>query len=805
MTSKIYAHTLKNHSSDEWEPLYGEGGHAPKVQELCGRFYRDMFPNAAADAGMLAEFIGYYHDMGKADPKFQQYLHDSHAGKPAQSCDHKKAAAKWMREHFDKTLADLLSFTLCGHHGGLPKGTELSEIFLDEQYEMPDSVRAALPEGHPMQDYTLKDIKIYLPPKSAHDNMEHLFSLHLWLRMLHSCLIDADWLASESFMDKAQYDKREQKAKASMEELSQRLESKLSAMEATAAKPIDSLRGEIHQACYRAANKAPGVYKLQVPTGGGKTLSSLSFALKHASLHGMKRVIYIIPFTTIIEQTAEQFRKMLGKEVILEHHGQVSEEFGKDAYRFASENWDIPLIVTTNVQFFESLYASQNSRCRKLHNIARSVLIFDEVQSIPMAVLSPCLAMMRSLGRDFGCSIILSTATQPHFSKTEFKMLKGGWEDEEIHSLLEEKFEEKLRQEMRRVKIISLGKQSKEQLLEHFRASGEKSGLIIVNLTKQAQELVKLFRKEFETHPASNASNIKSANSENAAQTSKVQDAPNTENTENADCKIYHLSSRMCPAHRKKTLDELRARLKKSHPSILISTRVIEAGVDISFPVVYRDRCGLDTLAQSAGRCNRHGEQGEQLGITYSYEAQEPEYAIPSLFIDMSDGAESLEKTLEEQCLSKNGEVDYFSDKFMTEYFKNFYRSSLCKSKYYDSYQILAVKIGEDPSLMKSWDFPAIAKEFKLINESQRKVLVPYGEHYNELKARIVNASQSKYSLERQDFRQMQQYQVNIYQSEWTALKDKMEILHEDLGIYALAGAAYDDLCGLLREYKYNK
>jgi len=780
MTSKIYAHTLKDRSSDEWEPLYGEGGHAPKVQELCGRFYREMFRDGAADAGMLAEFIGYYHDMGKADPKFQQYLRDSHTGERAQSCDHKKAAAKLMREKFG-LLGKMLSFTLYGHHSGLPKGTDLSSIFLDEQYEILACVRASLPDGHPMQDYALKNITSYLPPKTARDNAEHLFSLHLWLRMLHSCLIDADWLATESFMDKEKYRDREQKAQASknessMEELSQRLEAKLSEMEAGAQSSINSLRREIHTACYNAASKAPGVYKLQVPTGGGKTLSSLSFALKHASLHGMKRVIYIIPFTTIIEQTADQFRKMLGDDVILEHHSQVSEEFGEsNAYRFASENWDVPLIVTTNVQFFESLYASQNSRCRKLHNIARSVLIFDEVQSIPMSVLSPCLAMMRSLGRDFGCSIILSTATQPHFSKTEFENLKGGWESEEIHSLLESGFEERLRREMKRVKIISLGKQSKEQLLEHFLTSGEKSGLIIVNLTKQAQDLVKLF---FEHPEKSNA---------------QAQDE---------SYKIYHLSSRMCPAHRKKVLAELRVRLDASLPSILISTRVIEAGVDISFPVVYRDRCGLDTLAQSAGRCNRHGEQVGQLGITYSYEAEENEYKIPSLFIDMSDGA----STLQNLCRLQNGEVDYFSDEFMTSYFKNFYHYSRWKDAHYDAHQILKNKIGRNDLKIKSWDFPAIAKEFKLIDTSQIKILIPYGEDYEGLRTEILKSSQLKYSLKRQDFRQMQQYQVNIYQNEWESLKGEMEILHEELGIYALAGGdRYSDLCGLLREDKESK
>lgn len=744
-----YAHTLANCPQESWEPLYGSEGHAERVASVMRSFYNPFAKEVLSDAWPIFRLLGLYHDMGKASAEFQRYLVRSASGQPARSVDHKTAAA-WFVMQRKGVLGKLLAYAFAGHHSGLPAGTDLFPVRL-EHFRMPDEVIAALPEE-------LRELPKLPAPKAgigARDEVDLAFALQMAVRMFHSCLVDADWLATESFMEPEAYGRRKAISYAGMAELSARTEKAIGQYESGASGHIAALRREIHEACHAAAECSPGVYRLNVPTGGGKTLSSLSFALAHAKRHGLSRVIYVIPYTSIIDQTAAEFRKVLGGENVVEHQSNIGDENDTMHNRLSAENWDAPLIVTTTVQFFETLFACKNKRCRKLHNIARSVIIFDEAQSLPANLLAPCLLAMKTLQRQYGCTLVLCTATQPAlgYRASYFEI---GWPQEELHSLIGAALEARLAREMKRVEVHRLGRLSQEQLIGHFVGSGEKSALFIVNLTRQAQDLFQ------------------------ALQEQGVEG-------------LYHLSARMCPAHRLAALGDVRRRLKEGLPTVLVSTRVVEAGVDVSFPVVYRDRCGLDSLAQSAGRCNRHGEA--PLGHVYSYEAEG--VSLPSSFMDLRDGIAAFE-----DALATCGDADPFAPETVERYFQLFYSSRKNGTKGWDQAGILDL-VGRKAAMVEAWDFPEMAERFQLIPGGQRTVLAPYGEAAEELRAALLQMSRAGVMPSRRHFRLAQQLSVSIYAEEWKRLAPVMECLHEEAGIYMLAeGRAYSDGVGLLREWE---
>ncbi len=758
----IYAHTKEGRSAEEWEFLYGNNGHAALTEQSL-RAFRSPFVSEVADALKPLFFIlARYHDMGKGSSAFQRYLQLSAAGKHPVTVDHKTAAARWF---WDGDLncplnpyGIMLAYAFCGHHSGLPDGTEqFADRFRKaEGIHLAEAISALPPEWQQKPELPKS-----FPLLSAEDMTEFLFQLSFMTRMLHSSLVDADWLATEAFMQPEQAAKRAdaRDAFSSLAELSERLEGKLVAYEEEARRKggakarINALRREIHAACFAAAARQPGVFRLNVPTGGGKTLSSLSFALEHARRHGMQRVIYVIPYTSIIDQTADEFRKVLGEANVVEHHSNLGEGKDTEGNRLASENWDAPLIVTTAVQFFESLFSCSNRRCRKLHNIAHSVIVFDEAQTLPTSLLAPCLAAMKSLQKLCGCSLVLCTATQPALERRE--EFKIGFKPEDLHSLIGEELEKRLAREMKRVEVAELGRLELSALVEHVRVHTEGSALIIVNLTRQAQDVY-------------------------AALAELGQEG------------LYHLSARMCPAHRRKVLEKVRDRLDAGKPTVLVATRVVEAGVDVSFPVVYRDACGLDSLAQAAGRCNRHGEAA--MGQVYSFKAAEAEYQPPSSFVDQIDGIGARE-----DALLSGGEI--FSHEVIARYFHLFYQKRGERSRHWDSEGVMA-KVGSELEFMRCWDFPAMERAFGLIPGGQISVLVPYGAEGQKLRERLLFLQHAKLMPSREDFRLAQQYSVSVYAAEWERLQAMGDMVHEDAGLFMLSDErAYSEETGLLREF----
>ncbi len=736
---KIYAHTAENRP---WEPLYGSDGHAEKVERILKTFHPFVDSIVPKDS-LLLPILGRYHDMGKASIEFQQYLQGNRS-----SADHKTAAARWWRKDDKDLIGTLLGYAFLGHHSGLPN---FAEAFDDafNRANIDEAVDALPPEWKekPSPGSFCPHFKNW---GQFSNKGECNFILSFLTRVMHSSLVDADWLATEEFME-PQIAKERSKICAerdSIASLAKKLEEHLDSIEAHSEYKINSLRKEIHEACFQAASKEPGIFQLSVPTGGGKTLSSLSFALEHARIHGLDRVIYVIPFTSIIEQTAQVFRGVLGDRNVIEHQSNIADGCDTSGNRFAVENWDAPLIVTTNVQFFETLFACKNKRCRKLHNIAKSVIIFDEAQSLPTDYLASCLNAMKALQKLCGCSLVLCTATQPNLvNRNGFQI---GWQEDELYSLIGKDLEAKLIREMKRVEMIDLGVLNEGQLMGHLSTNDIKSALFIVNKTKQAQNLYRLLK-------------------------------------ESGRDGVYHLSARMCPAHRKAVLQEVCARLKDALPTVLVSTRVVEAGVDISFPVVYRDRCGLDSLAQSAGRCNRHGE--EKLGKVYSYKAEEEEYADLSFSADLQQAVYARNSVQ-----SKYPLENLLFPEVINDYFDEFYYKRRDGSKNWDS-QYIMEKLGKSTI----WNFPDIADKFKLIPERQISLMIPYGKEAELLRSKIINSKDCRNFLTRKDYHVLQQYSVSVYENEWKKLQNQCEILYDDIWVLSNPDM-YDQECGLLHE-----
>lgn len=741
----IYAHTLPGRLSGDWEPLYGPESHTERVVQHLTSFPSVFFPESlGVQMRNFIRMLGHVHDMGKASSDFQRYLYESSQGKPAGKVNHKTAGAKWAVEHCGP-IGVLMAYALYGHHSGLPCGTRMFEEIAD--YVYPAGVCEALP-----REIETNEI---VPPLAAHcSSLEEVaYTLLLAVRMLHSCLIDADWLETEAFMSPEESADRKKTRRESIDVLSDVLEAFLTDREKISKGKINDLRREIHEACYIAAEQKPGIFRLNVPTGGGKTLSSLSFALKHARQHGMQRVIYVIPYTSIIEQTAQVFREVLGADNVLEHHSNLSLLNDSEANRYAAENWDAPVIVTTSVQFFESLFSAQNSRCRKIHNIAHSVVIFDEAQCLPCNLLSPCLQVMKALRRLCGCSLVLCTATQPalEYRKGFFEI---GWPSHEVRSLIGDEMEQRLALEMKRVHVQKLGSLTKEQLLNHFAAIGSPTALFIVNLTRQASELFELLSARL------------------------------------GEC-VYHLSARMCPKHRASVLSHVKERLAKGMTTVLVATRVVEAGVDISFPVVYRDACGLDSLAQAAGRCNRHGE--EELGNVFFY--SDVDSTVPASMPDLRDSiyaAADVNATMAGD--------DVFSSSRIQRYFELFYSNRKPGTKHWDK-EGIGDAVGRGVSMVKAWDFPEIDKKFQMIPDGQRSVLVCYGQASEVVRSRLLTLDKLNLMPGRSDYQTFQQYSVNVYEQEWLGLYPHMECVHSKADIWMLVEPEfYSCDTGLLRE-----
>lgn len=555
------AHAVRDEAG-HWRSPHDLADHLRSVGELAADFAQHFGEG-------WARLAGRWHDLGKYRPRFQHYIRsvsgfefnpDAHIKGEAGKAPHSTAGAMLATDRFG-VAGRILAYLIAGHHAGL------ADWFggLDARLDLPAS-RAELDESlaeHPPAE--LLDSGSFKPDLRTIPGGKDGFAL--WVRMLFSALVDADFLDTERYMNPEKFARRN--AWPALAELAPRFDAHMAKLAADATPtPVNALRADILAQCCAAAALAPGLFSLTVPTGGGKTLSGMAFALEHARRHGKRRVIHVIPYTSIIEQTADIFRTIFG-EAVIEHHSNAESEPGQEtqASRLACENWDAPVIVTTNVQFFESLFAARTSRCRKLHNLVDAVVILDEAQLLPPEFLQPILDVLNLLTRHYGVTVVLSTATQPALATREYFDAKQNLRGlDGVREIIEDPDALYRALDRVNVRLPADWQQPTEWPKLASELAAHASVLAIVNTRRNARAL-------WEAMPEG----------------------------------TLHLSALMCGAHRSDLIHQIKTRLKDGLPTRVVSTQLVEAGVDVDFPVVYRAVAGLDSIAQAAGRCNREG------------------------------------------------------------------------------------------------------------------------------------------------------------------------------------------------------
>jgi CRISPR-associated endonuclease/helicase Cas3 len=647
--TKYYAHSLEGQPLEKWQLLEK---HLYNVANLASSFAEEF---GAQEWGRVA---GLWHDVGKSSKDFQGYLRSENNiqdeftayYKKGSKVDHATAGAQYSKTILGNEIGRLLAYCIAGHHAGLANGKDetASSLFARLQKNIPEYCNKPELTSTPS------------PENLPFSKRVNGFNISFFVRMLFSCLVDADFLDTEKFMNLDKSQSREYNSDLML------LWTKLATHIATfdpESSVINKIRSEILTACLDSADDKPGFYSLTVPTGGGKTISSLAFALKHAIKHGKKRIIYVIPYTSIIEQNAQVFRDILGDDAVLEHHSNFDIEKETTYSELASQNWDAPIVVTTNVQFFESLFANKGSRCRKLHNIANSVVILDEAQMLPVNLLHPCLEAMKSLV-EYKVTMVLCTATQPVLTKSdEFKI--GLPKVKEIIQNTKDLYES-----LQRV-VVNIKHEPLSDDDLAIRLSNQKQVLCIVSNKRQARSIYNL-----------------------------MSDVDG----------VYHLSSMMCPEHRTVKLKEIKQRLRDKKACCVISTQLIEAGVDIDFPVVYRAISGIDSIAQAAGRCNREGKLEQ--GVVNVFQPADSKN-IPPGFLRQSS-------QIGEQVL-RHHEADPLSLESTCEYFKRLYWHN---SEQLDKYGICNML---DSGMRKlNFPFKNIAEKFTIINSKTRAIIIPF-------------------------------------------------------------------------------
>ena len=654
-----YAHSAEDRPQSDWQTLKS---HAENVAALAAQFAE------AFGAAEIARYTGLLHDLGKYSDPFQLRL----AGSP-QRVDHatagaKEAIARW------QLMGKLMAYCIAGHHAGLANGSGEGKgrSTLQERLaaEVPP-LNAVWQTEIPLPEH------IAAPPLKPNPKYRG-FTQAFFTRMLYSCLVDADYLDTEAFYAKLENKTVERGDYPALSALQQVFAQHLQNTRAKAQNSkggqaeLNRLRNEILEHAQQQAALPPGLFTLTVPTGGGKTYTSMAFALEHARQHGQRRIIYVVPFTTIIEQNAAAFRQAFGDlgAAVLEHHSTFDDRTlldrdSRDKLRHATENWDAPVIITTAVQFFESLFADRASRCRKLHNIANSIIILDEAQMLPLHLLRPVMAAIDELARNYRCSVVMCTATQPAISADNG--FYGGFSG--VREIAPEPA--RLYAALRRTTVRYIGNQSDAELLEQL--TNHPQLLIIVNNRRHARSL--------------------------------YDSAKHLDGT-------YHLTTLMCAEHRSQVLETIRARLKAGAPCRLIATSLIEAGVDVSFPRLMRAEAGADSVAQAAGRCNRENKWSAEASEVLIFHPEEKWQAPPEL-----DAYAACMRGI----VRKYG-ADLLMPEAITEYFANVYHLA---GKELDKHNILE-KI-KDAGRELNFPFQTIAEKCRVIESNYMlPLLIPY-------------------------------------------------------------------------------
>lgn len=712
-----YAHSTEKTDKSDWQPL---DEHLHNVGKLSEQFA------AAFMAGLWGRCVGELHDAGKACPDFIARLEGR-----ANRVDHATFGAQLAQMRGGK-LGLLLAYVICGHHGGLPDGG-VQEGQLHYRLRQETEGTELLPGLECTKELRFP---FQLQSKWA------MCSLAFFTRMLFSCLVDADFLDTEGFCDPEKAARRTAFNQNDFVSLRASLQSFISKKQAQALPgKVNDARQEILAQCVAKAKGPQGFYSLTVPTGGGKTLSSLTFAMEHAVEHKLSRVIYAIPFTSIIEQNADVFRRALGDANVLEHHCNYrdrdsDDESVYDKWRgLASENWDAPVVVTTNVQFFESLYSNKPSRCRKLHNIARSVIVLDEAQAIPTEYLEPCLAALRELVAYYRCTVVLCTATQPVLDDASLLRTPLPKATEIVND------PHALATRLERTRVFFIGQLSEDELAA--RLDEHTQVLAIVATKKQAQQVF---------------------------QSLSIAEG------------VFHLSTNLYPEHRMRVLKIIRQRLDAGLPCRVISTSLVEAGVDLDFPFVYRAMAGLDSIAQAAGRCNREGRA--DYGLVYVYEPEELP-AMPWLRRRMSRATETLRSFPDGNCLGLAP---------MRHYFELLYDVETLDKK--EIVSRLATRL--HPELIIP--FREIAQDFRLIEDEGVGVIISgSSEDKDEVNNLVKQLRHTEFP--HTTSRKLQQYSVAVRTSVLHELVQAgaVEIIRDRYPVL-LNSAAYDEHLGLVAE-----
>lgn len=725
-----YAHSLPGKPPQDWEPLED---HLKAVAELAGEFAEKF---GAREWGKVA---GFWHDLGKYRPEFQQRLTDSSIHAP-----HAGVGAA-LAYKLNSQVGQFLAFTIAGHHTGLANPIDSSCG--------PTPLRKVVKSNTPILDAVsstaidwIDGAQIPLFPDwlqlavETMDAQARMRRLAFFTRMLFSALVDADRLKTAIFYAHAEgrntdHELLQYESLVTLRDrLDAHIDQKTSGADLT---PVNRLRADVLGACRAAALKSPGVFALTVPTGGGKTLSGMSFALRHAVNHELDRVIVVIPYTSIIEQNAKRYREAFSSDGvtpdernILEHHSAIDEQKRREENseqelrrQTAAENWDAPIVITTTVQFFESLFSNHPSRCRKLHQIARSVIILDEVQTLPPALLLPILEALQELVAGYSCSVVLSTATPPALEERP-SLPQGLTKVEHIIPEPEQLFAAPAARRVNvewRIDSVT----TYEQLA--LEIASEPQVLAIVHRRQDARELCELLPEEGR----------------------------------------FHLSALMCPAHRLERVQAIETCLAEGKQCRVISTQLIEAGVDIDFPIVYRALAGLDSLAQSAGRCDREGLLTELAG--------KPAGRFIIFLAPTDPPGETLKKAMQTTKMLFNLQdsdprladgLDVLNPNHALLFFEHFYATNRLDEK-----QILRELSG--------LNFATVAEKFQMIaDQGMRSIVVPWGEGRER-------AERYRIKPDRETARALQPFlvQVNRQYFDVVAARGLIEVSDDSIGL----------------------
>lgn len=722
ITIPKYISHIKKSSEGDIFVFQSNEDHLEGVAKLAEQFANEF------DMGSWGRVLGLLHDKGKERKEFQDYIRYDSGYSQDFKCpsehNHAFVGGILAKDMYGKGKENLLCNQIISHHTGLHDYCDIENTL---KKDIPSDINIY------EDKINLNRIPFSFPLMKGYNTM--IPDLNHLSRMLFSCLVDADYLDTELFMDADSA--RERINDVKLETLLPLLETYINDLQNRGVlSEVNLIRKQVQKRCVSMSDVQKGFYSLTVPTGGGKTLSSLIWALRHAVYNGMKRIIIAIPYTSIIAQTASILKRIFGEEVVLEHHSNFDPQLLKSKEmqhkaKLATENWDYPIVVTTNVQLFESMFSNKPSDCRKLHNIVNSVIILDEVQTLPTGFLQPIVDAMKSYQRMFGISVLFTTASQPVLSgliegcnpRSSFQGIDN------ITEIIPKEYA--LYDKIRRVRLefdnlSSTYDEIAERLVQHDKV------LCIVNTRNDARELYERLPKNGTT---------------------------------------IHLSRMMCPRHVSNAIKEIKQSLSDDTQKVIrvVATQLIEAGVDIDFPVVYRQETGLDSILQAAGRCNREGKL--DMATTYVFSLSKEH----KLFGDVIDANNAR--------LNMVNVDDWFAPETMTEYFRQLY----CRKETFDKNNIKTL-------LYKPMEmcFAEAAKEFRLIEEIGKTVVINMDdsmELIEQIKKNGVSYSKMK---------QLSQYSVNIHESDFKKLISYGAIDEVIEGVYVVNDRAqYDENIGL--------